>query len=69
MPHLATRLGKSVRLKPLGASAPRKDALNASRDPGRLLHRIRLAQHQICMEPSVRGVSAQIDRECYQESV
>ena len=69
MPHFATRLGKSVRLKPLGASAPRKNALNASRHPGHLLHRIRLAQHQICMEPPVRGVSTRIDRECYQESV
>ena len=69
MPHLAIHLGKSVRLKSLGASTPRIDALNAPNYPGDLLHRICLARHQISPAPPVRSASMQTRRTCYQESV
>ena len=69
MPHLAIRLGKPVQLKSLGASAPRIDALNAHYHPGRLLHRICLALHQISQTPLARSVSMRTSRACYQESV
>ena len=69
MPHLAICLGKSVRLKSLGASTPRMDALNAPNHPGALLHRIRLARHQISLAPPARSASMQTGRACYQETV
>ena len=69
MPHLATRLGKSVQLKSLGASAPRIDALNPSNHLGGLLHRIRLARHQISQTHPARSASMHTGRACYQESV